>query len=1196
MHWTTIRRGAYKLFAAPFRLRPLVEHRSRTGDFPTMMTRFLRRFTLLAALRAAFLLLLPFSAWGQGTTASVSGYVADASGAKVAAATVTYTNTATNVSQSAKTDGTGIYRITGLLPGSYRSTVSLEGFKTAVREGIDLHVEDQASVDFNLAVGSVSENVVVNASTALVETQSPTVSQVIEGRQVEDTPLNGRNVMNLVSLTPGVIPQGSTNGNTSNNTNGGAFTNPFAFNNYQIAGGLAGHASVYLDGTPLNLAVGHTLPFVVPQDAVQEFRVETSVINPQYGEFGGGVINFATKSGTANLHGTVYEYLRNNRFNANAFFNNQTLVNGAPVPRPEFTQNQYGATAGGPLNKAKSTFFFASYEGFRLALGVPNVGRVPTLAERSGDFTADAPIFDPATAIPIFPGSSVYAAERQFSCNGVANVICPNRIDPTSNIVANTLQYFPAPNTTTAGAGINFSQNGKGGASNNSYTFRVDSNYGDRQKLFGRYTRFDGNQPGTRFLNNPVGPTSTPANTTHAQEFVLGDSVVLSPVSVLDVRLSYLRSNENIAPQSGANLAQFGPAYAALAPQIRGTQFPDVLITNLIANPFMNQNPTTQSIEDNYVLSGVYSRIAGRHSFGFGGEARRRENYFDFSLSSSGFFVFAGVATSCIPYLGPATCRTANGAGVAPFTLPGAGATPLADFLTGVITVAPLGFQEAAIPGAINYYGGVFATDTFRLSEKLTITAGLRYELPGGFTEKKDRETVLLPQLSNPLVLVNTPAYPSRSDLQTHLTLFSPRVGFAFQPYTGTSVRAGYSLGFLPVDTVYSAGPNASPVNAPITFVVPGAPLSNPLLNPFSGKVSSLLQPIGRAYANNPFYFAGQTITSRIANSRFPYLQQWNANVQQSFNASTAIQLAYLGARGDHLPVFGTVDINQLPDQYDAAPSQSLRPYPLYQNVNAQSPYMGDSYYHSAQVTFTKRFAGGGTFLANYSWSKFLSNSESTQSQVESHSEGMIQDYTNLRAEKSYLSFDVPHRLVVSYIADLPFGPGKRYLAHSSGIVSRLVGGWNAGGINTFQSGFPLAIIATNNNLANLYGAGQIRPNVVVGCNKRLGGSAVSQARTGSPALNAACFTAPGLNAFGNEPRTDGMLRSFGIDNWDFSLAKTTAIHENVNVVFRAEAFNLINRVQFGDPNVNSASALFGVITTQNNQPRLIQFSLRLNY
>jgi len=1129
------------------------------------------------------------------TTATVSGFVNDPSGARAQAATVTFTDTATGVSTVAKTTSEGSYRITGLLPGTYRSTVSLPGFKTTVRDGIELHVEDQASIDYTLSVGSVSEDVTVAASTPLIETESPTVSQVIEGRQVLDTPLNGRNVMNLVALTPGVIPQGSTSGNTSNNTNGGGFTNPFAFNNYQIAGGLAGQSSVYIDGAPVNLALGHTLAFVLPQDAIQEFRVETSVINPQYGEFGGGIINFATKSGTSKVHGTVYEYLRNNVLNANTFFNNQTIVNGAPVPRPEFTQNQFGASIGGPIKKNK-VFYFGSYEGFQLALGVPNVGRVPTPAELNGDFRADPPIYDPTTQT-LIPGTGIYSSVKQFSCDGVANVICPNRIDPTSNIVGNVIKYFPTPNVTSPNPAINFSQNGKAGASNNSYTLRIDANLGEKEKLFGRYSRFDGDQPPTVYLTNPIGPTSTASNINHAQDFVLGDTIVLNAKSILDLRASYLRNFNNITPQHNANLASFGPAWAALAPQIVGTQFPDIFISNVITNPFDASNPTTVSSSNNYVLSGVYSRTAGRHSLSFGGETRRRENYFGFSLSQSGFFVFAGTSTACIPYVGASTCRNPNGVPytVAP-TLPGGGATPIADFVTGVITVAPLGFQEPAVPSAVNYYSGFFANDVFQISPRLTVTAGVRYELPRGDTEKNNRDTVLLPQLSNPLVLVDTAAYSSRSDLQNHLTLFSPRVGLAYEAQPGTSVRAGYSLSFLPADTVYSAGPNSSPVNAPITFVIPGSPLSDPLLHAPNNPVTpTILQPIGRGYASDPYYFAGQTVTGRIANSRYPYLQQWNANVQQALGKTAVLQLAYLGARGDHMPIFGTFDINQLPDKYDNTPSQALRPYPIYQDVNAQSAYVGDSYYNSLQATFRKQFGGGSTLLANYSWSKFLSNAESTQSQVEIHSQGVIQDNTNLRAEKSYLSFDVPQRLVVSYILDLPVGKGRLLLTNASSVLQGFVGGWSATGINTFQSGYPLAIIATNNNLANLYGAGQIRPNVVAGCNKRIG-SIGSQGRSGAPTLNAACFTAPAANAFGDEPRTDGTIRGAGVDNWDFSLGKTTPIHNSVALIFRAEVFNVTNRTQFGDPNVNSASSLFGIMTTQANQPRLMQFSLRVDY
>ncbi len=1149
------------------------------------------------------------------TSATVTGLVTDSSGAKIPDATVTFTNTATGASTFAKTTSEGSYRLPGLLPGPYRSAATLAGFKTVIREGIDLHVEDQVSIDYTLSVGEVTETVTVSTAGALLETQSPTVSQVIEGRQVLDTPLNGRNVMNLVTLTPGVIAQGSSSGNTSNNQNGGGFTSPFGLNNYQIAGGLSGQSSVYVDGAPLNLSLGHTLPLVLPQDVIQEFRVETSVVNPQYGEFGGGIVNFATKSGGAALHGTIYEYIRNKAFNANAFFNKQTIVNGAPVGRPEFTQNQFGATAGGPIKKDK-VFFFGSYEGFRVALGVPNVGRVPTPAELNGDFTADPAIYDPSTQTVIpgtgicgpgnfpctpggsgtyIPGTGVYTSEKQFSCAGVANVICPNRIDPTSFAAGHSIGYFPTPNVTSNNPAINYSQNAKGSGTTTNYTLRVDARLGSKQNFFARYSRYDGEQPRTQYLFGTAGPNSTPENTTHAQQYVLGDTIVLDSKSVLDLRASYLRNLNHIIPQQGANLSQFGSTFGAIASQIQYTEFPAIIIPNLISQPYNLLNPTTLSSSDNYVLSGTYTRTLGRHSVSLGAEARRRENYFGFSVSSSGLFVFAGTSTACIPYVGATTCQNSTGTAPNAPTLPGGGATPIADFVTGVITAAPLGFQEGPPRSAIDYYSGIFVNDSWQVSSTLSITAGLRYELPNGNVNKQDRNTVLLPQLSNPLVLVNTAAYPGRSDSQSHRTLFSPRVGLALQPRAGTSVRAGYSLAFLPENTQYSASVFSSPINSPITFVVPGSPLSNPLRGaPNSPQVPMLLQPIGRDYATKPTYFFGQTITSRIANSPFPYLQQWNTNLQQTLSSNSVLQLAYLGARGNHLPG-ASIDINQLADQFDAAPSQAQRPYPMYQNVNAQSPNVGDSYYHSLQVTASKRFSGGGTLLANYSWAKFLSNTEATVAQVESHSVGQVQDFTNLRAEKSYLSFDVPHRFVFSYILDLPFGKGKHFLAHSSDLVQDLVGGWNATGINIFQSGFPLAIIATNNNLTNFYGAGQIRPNVVGGCSKQIG-SIGSQARAGKPVLNAACFKAPGPNAFGNEPRTDGALRGAGIDNWDFSVGKTTPLRETVNLVFRAEAFNLANRTQFGDPNVTSSSSVFGVITSQQNQPRLLQFSLRLNY
>ncbi len=1154
----------------------------------------------ISLLLTALLCLLPQRLMAQGASATVSGFVMDASGAKVPAATVTFLNTANGVSSTTTTNATGLYRLNGLLPGLYRSTVSVQGFKTLVREGIDLHVEDQVSLDYALDIGETSESVTVQAGASMLETQTPTISQVIEGRQVQDSPLNGRNSMTLVALTPGVVAQGGSQGApSSNNVSGGAFSNAVGYGNYSIAGGLASVGSVYVDGAPVNLLIGHEVGYVITQDAVQEFRVESSVVNPQYGAFGGGVVSFATKSGTSSLHGTVYEYLRNNIFNANSFFNNQTIVNQAPVPRPEFTQNQFGAAVGGPIPHSKA-FFFLSYEGYRLAQGVPNLGRVPTPAELSGDFRADGPVYDPASSKTV----GGVTTEQQISCKGVLNVICPNSatavsgsgsfIDPTSNVMGNVLHYFPTPNT-SAGPAINFSQNGKASATSSQYNLRIDQHLGAKQSIFARYSRMDRSQPGTQFLFNTSGPSAASAQGATVQQYVAGDTVLLSASSTLDVRASYLRFFAYDQPVASAvNLGQFdgnatggsGHFWSTVAPQLGAQTFPDVSITGNIPQPFNLLNFVVHQPLNNYVLSATFSKVVGRHSLSFGGEARQQESYFGAYPQPSGSFSFAGTATSCVPSA-VKVC-----AGTAPVA-PGAGATPIADFVIGTITAAPAGFESLKAPSVINHLGGIFANDLYQITPRVTITAGLRYEMPGGFLEKHDSNAVLIPELANPLVLVNTAAYPSRSDLKGHHTLFSPRIGVSFLPQAGTTVRAGYSYAFYPSDTVVIANPEGSTVNQATTFISPGTKLSNPLAKSVAGPTTILL-PLGRGYANNPTYYNGQTIQGRDPNRSFPYLQQWNASVQQSFTPTTIIQLAYLGARGDHIPVNQTLNLNQIPDQFDAAPSQALRPYPQYQNVNEVSPYLGNTYYDSLQATFTKRFSAGGTILANYSWSKFLSNAESSTAAVESHPIGLVQDNTNLRAEKSYLSFDVPHRLVVSYILDLPVGKGKRFLSHQGAAAETLVSGWNATGINSFQSGFPVAITATANVLATTYGAGTIRPNVVPGCNKVLGGSITARVRAGQPVLNAACFSAPAT--FGNEPRTDGQARTQGLDNRDFSIGKRTALNDRVKLVIRAEAFNLLNNVQFGDPNLSSASALFGVITTQANSPRLLQFSLRLNY
>ena len=319
----------------------------------------------------------------QTTSATVTGAVSDPSGAAIPGASVVLENLQTHVQSTAQTNSAGFYRIAGLLPGLYRGTVSKNGFRTTVRDAIELHGQDEVALNYDLQVGSVSESVTVTSSAPLLQSESATVSTVIETQQIENTPLNGRNVMNLSALTPGVIPQGATNGNPLNNQAAiGNYTNPAGWGNYQVGGAVTGQNITYVDGAPLNVMAQNWMGYIPAQDSIQEFRVATNNISSEYGGYYGGVLLFSTRSGTNDSHGSAYEYFRNTVLDANSFFNNRT-----GVPRPPVQQNQYGVSLGGPLKKNK-LFLFGNWEGFADRVGLPYQTLVPSVAETTGDFRA----------------------------------------------------------------------------------------------------------------------------------------------------------------------------------------------------------------------------------------------------------------------------------------------------------------------------------------------------------------------------------------------------------------------------------------------------------------------------------------------------------------------------------------------------------------------------------------------------------------------------------------------------------------------------------------------------------------------------------------------------------------------------------------------------------------------------------------
>lgn len=1169
---------------------------------------------ILAALACLALLSLPMLAQSN---AAIVGTLKDSTGAIIPGASVTLTNLGTADKRTSVTDDSGNYRFMNIAAASYRLDFELTGFKHLTREHVVVPVESTVRIDAALEVGSISEIVEVSSATPLLKTESSELSHVVESTTVQEMPINGRNVMNLIALVPGVVPGGSTMGNSlaSNQTPG--HTNSGAFNNYQIGGGIAGHSSAYLDGAPTIGLGGNTVQLIATQDAVQEFRVGTNNVSPQYGRFGGGVVNMATKSGSNEFHGSAYEYFRNKVLNANNFFGNAT-----GQQRPAFNQNQYGLTVGGPIRKEK-TFFFFSWEQFRAKIGQTALTINPTDAQRAGDYSpalgASTGVTNPCTGDPVLKGQ-IFDPLTTKTINGqvcrtpfIGNKIPTTRLDYTANVIANVLKYWPSPNTTVAGG--NFTSTPNPGGRQQQFLIRADENISEKQRFFARFTYWTVNdEPMNRFNNLTKGSPSNQA--TH--QGVLGDTYTFNSSLIMENRLSFTRGYyDDNAVSIGTDLAQFGPAWATLNPQVTFKELIYPVVSGL--STWLGLDVTSFHYRNTWAFSSNLTKIFGRHTLTFGGEAR----LMDYSVAS------------------PGTNSSGNfsfDSGFSAFDGRAGGATGVgfASFMLGYPASGTLGTVRYA--AQYSWYQGYYLSDTWQMTPKLTLNYGVRWELPGAYAERHDTATVLLPAKTDPLssstglnlkgqlAFVNSSDWPNRTTQQVKYNLFAPRLGFAYRLTNSTVVRGGYGISYLPMD-LSGTNPSSSPVNSASTSFVasgnnPYIPL-NTLSNPFpSGGVvgtiqQSILQPAGRSF--NLASLEGLNINGPIVDEPYGYAQQWNFNLQHELKAGLLFEIGYAGAKGTHLPA-GTQQLNQLANSYysqgaallttvanpmagklnstsayNAATirqGQLLRPYPQFGNVQDSAGRIGISNYHSLQARVEKRFGAAGIVQGNYTWSKSTGNVDMSQAILQKMTVGAYQDYNNTRGEYSLTSFDVPHRVIGSYVLELPLGKGKRFAAGASGVIGGLISGWSVNGIVNFQTGWPLSLQAQGNTLSSTFGAGTIRPNRVAGCDALKTGPAQSRYNQW---FNTACFSQPGAYSLGNESRVDPVLRAHGVNNIDFTLSKMTAITEQLKLQFKAEFFNLFNRVQFSLQNATTlGTANFGVSAAQLNQPRLIQFALRL--
>src|SRR5437899_1835403 len=874
---------------------------------------------------------------------SLTGRITDPRKAVITAATVTVINTGAGIHYQGVTNETGEYYVTNLPPGRYRIEVEKLGFKAVIQSGLILHVQDALDVNFEMTLGSASESVTVEGQPSPSDLESSSVGTIVEQRKANELPLNGRNVFNLVVLAPSVIPQGSSNGTPVG-------VNPFGWANYQVSGSFGNQSAEYLDGQPLN--VGYiNLPVLIPtQDSIQEFKVQTSNLGADWGKFSGGVINLSTKAGSNGLHGAAYEYLRYKVLDANDFF-----LNKAGQKRPPFTQNQFGANAGGPLiiphvyDGKDKTFWFFSWEGFRLRQGAsPVLTTVPTPAELGGDFSAPGitPIMDPCGGTVNANGACAgsNASPTQFVsfptgpngnplCTNAAG--CPNII-PTARLNATSLaleNLWPAANlpcganSGALGCINNYSKSYGTGGNQNQVVGRLDHAITNNQHIFFRYTYWN-------VLDLPQDPLGTGlcqdrcAEKYDSSAPALGYSYTLTPTTIIGINASLSRFAYNRAPKnSGFDLTTISwPAqYNAAIPSGARTP-PTPCVANYADNVMCSQGQSF--IEDRntqFNFGPNITLVRGKHTVKLGFQLEiGRDNYAQTNVAS-GAFAFCG---SSLP------CFTGNG---------------YADFLLGYAdnpkSVENHFFGQAVVPALVagqQIYRGFYVDDTFRLTNKLTLNLGLRYELQGPWSERFNRQSFFDPNasswLANPGVtagLVGVPGLPGLKgdvslvnlDKRTNIPLpkdnVSPRVGFAYSWDQKTVIRGGYGIFWIPNYVSFGLNPNNDFVNdatTSYTGTIDGIHPTNTINTPF---LPVVVPPVGRTLgALGTSQYATQVVQSfAIADfNDHPagYVQQWNLNIQRNLPHNFFVSAAYVGSKGTHLQLYDS-EIDQIGDNFLAA-------------------------------------------------------------------------------------------------------------------------------------------------------------------------------------------------------------------------------------------------------------------------------------
>jgi len=1231
----------------------------------TISSGFLRAsLTATAVLLLLFLSAPPLHA--QVDTGTILGTVTDTSGAAINGAKVTLTNEGTSAALSTGTGPDGSYKFTPVKIGTYKLTASLQGFQTMTQTNIPVNVGADVVINFALKPGSVTEIVEVSAAPPVLETQSGSVGQVVDSRSVNDLPLNGRNFTFLAQLAAGVnTPQADTRGNAAS----GAFAangNRPAQNNYLLDGIDNNSDTVdFLNGT--NFVV---LP---PVDAIEEFKVQTTGFSAEYGRSGAAVLNATIKSGTNELHGAVWEFFRNDKLDAADFFEN-----AGGRPKGELRQNQFGVSAGGPVviphlfDGRNKVFFFGDYEGFRRIQGTILTGSVPTVAERNSGFTdlsdlinfqsgtqKDAlgrtvptgTIFDPTTTRPVTAGavdsvSGLTAVSSGFvrdpfrtSCGPGTlvfttacglNQIPTGRLDP--NAIA-LLKLYPLP--TSTGISSNFANSPKLDEHRNAFDSRMDINFGQKDTLFYRFSFVDDPQliPGIFGGIADGGGFQQGTQTANAQQSALGFTHTFSPtlVNVVRAGLNYLHTSR-VSPEAN-NLTNIPGTYGILgvSQQALNGGLPAFGINGLQtlgSNAFLPSDEVTSTIQ----LTDDVTKIYGKHTFKMGIEYQ----HVKFSTLqppwSRGEFDFNGNYTD-IPN------NSNSNTGIANFLLTPAGAANggTVGFLGGPtqIYLSNISLTD----NGKNYYG-VYGNDDIKLTRKLTVNLGLRWDFFGLVYEHHGNQANFIPSggpLNGPTYLMpggknscnNTFVSVSFTTLlaqdgikclatdayggglgNSQKNNFAPRVGFAYQVNPNLVVRGGFGMFYNGFEN-RGFSPNIGE-NYPFQFNFSyGDSSSGTATIPSQIPTNYVGCPATAATGNTPTFESGfscnplsplQVLASGLSlrgiqyNYQTPYSMSGNLTLQYQLTHSMSVQAAYVTSLARHLESFpSSNNVTQiLPASLPAGEKTSqFLPFQDFSRGASYAATEGSSAYHGLQTKVEKQFSGGFNFLATYTWSKTLSDAGDLLNG------GSLRGYrapdvpgVGIQHDRGLASFDIRNVFHFSGGYQLPFGKGKKYMSGATAAADKLVGGWSVQWITTLQGGQPITLgcpngTTTGTNCYDLLVPGQpLDLGLHTDANGKLSWFGNPSAFTQPPKCTQASIGAPlvncGISALGGGP---AQVPGPGFHRLDFSVFKDIPFNERMRLQFRTEIFNITNHPNFNAPGFggNGVVAISGSTNFRNS-------------